>query len=179
MSAELVVLMLGSLLVMIGIIGGGFEIKELKVPQVGGMARLVSGAAGAVLLVVGIGMKTEAVNNKSPTDPPTPTSIAFSLFDQLGEDQISEQVRVLINGRDVGTLSVSQQRPSASLTVSVPKAGQYSYMLAADAVFRDGSGRHVRLSGVGQGQIEVSDRKRFQLSGGISGDTWIATVEEM
>jgi PAN domain-containing protein len=40
----------GALLLLVGIVGGGFEIRELRMPRVPGLARLVSSVAGVIFI---------------------------------------------------------------------------------------------------------------------------------
>jgi len=46
MAIQMAVFMLGSLLMLVAILGGGFEVKELKVPKVGRVSRLSACACG-------------------------------------------------------------------------------------------------------------------------------------
>ena len=54
MSIQLVAFAFGCFLLMVTILGGGFEIKEIKVPKVGGASRLAACLAGALFLCGGI-----------------------------------------------------------------------------------------------------------------------------
>lgn len=62
----------GAILVAVAILGGGFEIKEIKVPQVRGVTRIVAAFVG--LLFLSIGIKDEIVEGSdkllSQTPPP-------------------------------------------------------------------------------------------------------------
>jgi hypothetical protein len=53
MNLQLLSFLLGALLLLVGILGGGFEIKEIKVPKVGAMPRLGALVAGIFFLYVG------------------------------------------------------------------------------------------------------------------------------
>jgi hypothetical protein len=55
MSPESIALVFGCLLLLIGIVGGGLELKELKVPQVNWATRLVTLVAG--IAFIGVGLK--------------------------------------------------------------------------------------------------------------------------
>ena len=74
-------------------------------------------------------------------------------------------------------MTVSALHPKSMLKVKVPRAGRYSYSLAANAIFNVEE-QPKEYSGVGQGQINVEQGKRFSLQGAISGETWIASVVE-
>lgn len=54
MTADVLLILSGVLLLLIGILGGGFEVKELRVPKVTTVPRLVSIVIGIPLLFVGV-----------------------------------------------------------------------------------------------------------------------------
>jgi hypothetical protein len=54
MTVQTICLGFGALLLAVGILGGGFEVKELKVPTVTPVARVASTVVGAVFAMVGI-----------------------------------------------------------------------------------------------------------------------------
>ncbi len=193
MSVEIVSLVFGCILLLIGIIGGGFELKEFKVPKVSWMPRAAAGVAGVFFILVGISIYAfkagpvevaprgfEEPSGQGGRARPTPRAASqmnFVIRDALGEDQVSEQVVVVINGRTVGTLSVNEHYPTAMLTVTVPGEGRYSYTVSGKAVFNDGGGLY-EYAGVGQGMIDVEKGKSFDLAGGRSGSTWAITLRE-
>jgi len=53
---EMTLMGLAALLLLTGIIGGGFEIKEAKIPKVGPKSRAGAVVAGALCLVLAVGM---------------------------------------------------------------------------------------------------------------------------
>jgi hypothetical protein len=52
MNLQTMSFIFGALLILIGIIGGGFEIKELKLPKVGGSIRLISIIIGSFFMAM-------------------------------------------------------------------------------------------------------------------------------
>jgi len=56
MSFETMTFILGALLLGAGLFGGGLEIKELKLPTIGGGARYTCAALGAAFLVLALSM---------------------------------------------------------------------------------------------------------------------------
>lgn len=106
------------------------------------------------------------------------TSIDFTITDQLGEDQITEQVSVVIDGRSVGTLTVDVVHPTASLTVTVPTAGLYQYKLDSTTIYETDDGGGVKYTGTGNGQIQVSAGRSFALVGELVGDRTLAIALE-
>jgi hypothetical protein len=181
MSIQVVMMIIGAVLLLIAIVGGGFELKELKIPRVTMAPRLLAGIAGIVFICLGIGI---ASVEKNPLLSPGPSSIAarpdsaspcdFTIRDELDTGQASEQVTLQIDGKTVGTLTVNQQYPTAMLRWNVERPGQYSYYVDALAVFEDGN----EYSGVGQGMINVAQGKGFALQGSFSGNTWLVTLTE-
>ena len=53
MDLQTISFLFGAILVAVAILGGGFEVKEIKVPQVRGAARAVAAAAGLLFLLIG------------------------------------------------------------------------------------------------------------------------------
>jgi hypothetical protein len=183
---------LGALLLLVGILGGGFEIKELKIPKVGWPPRLVALLAGACFIVLGIGQNASVSAPPSPNIPlvrgdvskPTPPvaneePVEFSIYDQLGQNEISEQVTILLEGRRVGTLTVNEEYPGpAMISVTVPQTGRYSYTAEATAAF-DFDGERRDFACAGQGTINVRRGKIFDLRGSInSSNTLLISLEE-
>lgn len=182
MTLEILSFILGGLLVLVGVIGGGFELKEFKIPTVKWPTRLFAIIVGLVFISLGLGLygdnaQSAQEDQANPQPSPSFSSIHFTILDQLGEGQVSEQITVLINGRNVGTLTVDEYHPNATMSVTVPRPGQYSYTVEATAVFNVG-GELIRYPGVGQGMIEVETGKIFQLAGSFSGNTWLITIME-
>jgi hypothetical protein len=171
----------GLLLLFVAIVGGGFEIREVKVPQVGWGVRTAAALIGIAFLVLGIvgfqkanaGVLPAPPASASPeprnvpvvpTENPGPPAapLDFTVSDQLGDGQITEQIRVHIDGRLVGTLTVDAAHPHSTVTVTVPRPGRYSYELASQSTFIL-DGETVELPGRGSGEIEVTAGKAVEL----------------
>ena len=185
MKTSLVVFLFGAILLAVAILGGGFELKELKVPKVGWLPRFISALVGMFFVVVGIGLESptdkpvdapSSVANPSQLANPSQSAISFTIGNNLGVEigQVSEQVAVYINGKSVGTLTVNQNYPRATLMVSVPKPGQYTYTANGRAVFSDG----IERTCAGQGSVDVSDGKTFNLAANIGGNTCSIVLQE-
>jgi len=123
-----------------------------------------------MLLAIGL---TPALEPDGSNDGP----VDFTIYNSLGEGQISEQVTVVIDGKDVGTLTINEHYPNSRLKVTVPKPGQISYSLASAAVLNI-NGELFEYNGVGQGIINVEQGKDFSLHGSVSGNTWLITMIE-
>jgi hypothetical protein len=182
MTADTVLFVLGALLLLTGILGGGFEVREIKIPLIRGAARMLACIAGLGLIVMGMQMQKSDQNSANAgvdeSGSRNSSMTSFTIRDRLGENQVSEQVRILIDGRDVGTISVNEHYPDAMITATVPTDGQHSYVLEARAVF-DVNGDLLEIVGVGQGIISVNKGKEFELMSSFSGNTWLAHMQEI
>jgi len=187
MNIQVLAFVFGGLLLFIGVLGGGFEVKELKVPKVGAGVRVVSAFVGVLFVCLGFGAsltpspQLNAENHEAAvvhaSSPAVDEPVDFTLTDQLGDGELSEQVTVLVDGKNVGNLTVNQEYPNSRLTVTVPKSGQHSYTAEAVAVFNI-QGTPTQLAGAGQGMIEVRPGKVYFLRGSMTGSTWLVSIEE-
>lgn len=186
MSIEIVSFVFGGILLFVGVVGGGFELKELKVPKVGMGVRVVSTIVGFLFVCLGFGANSNSASKPTVPDAVTPPPVYASqpegpvevmLVDDLGQGEMSEQVTVLIDGKNVGNLTVNGDYPHSSLRVSVNKPGQHSYTAEAAAVFNV-QGYPMQYTGAGQGMIDVESGKTYSLRGSISGNTWLVSLEQ-
>jgi hypothetical protein len=166
MTIELLAFVFGIVLLFIAIVGGGFELRELKVPRVGTVARIVSAVAGVIFLALGFsdspGRPPVRETPPQTAPAPSPDPVHFTVGDELAELQITEQVTVHIDGRKVGTLTVDTVHPSSEVAVTLPEAGRYDYVLRSTTIF-DHDGEPVEVPGYGSGQIDVKDGSSFSV----------------
>lgn len=52
MALDTIAILFGGLLLLIGILGGGFEVRELKLPKVGGFVRVASFVVGMLFILI-------------------------------------------------------------------------------------------------------------------------------
>jgi hypothetical protein len=97
------------------------------------------------------------------------SAASFNISDHLGTDmgQVSEQITMIIDEKMVGTLTVNQNYPEASLTVTVPNPGRYPFKADARAVFNDG----VERTCAGEGEVDISDGKSFSIVANLSNNS--------
>ena len=181
MKMDVLSYVFGIVLLFIAIVGGGFEVRELKVPRVGRVARAVSGVTGVLFLLVGFAVSSVASPNPPPTPPPdfngdTAGLIHLTMQDQLGEGQITEQIAVHVDGRMVGTLTVDEVNPTSTLTVTLPKAGQYDYSLDSTTVFDDSQGP-IEVPGHGAGTLDARDGAALSVTYEDGGDHLVLYLE--
>lgn len=175
MNTPTALLLLGGLLSLIAIIGGGFEIRELKIPKVDRLPRTFAGISGILLILAGIAVSEAGKQEFQPSVDSE--MITFSIKTQLAENEVSEQSRILIDGRPVGDLTVNEHFPEAMLTVTVPARGRYSYTVSSTLVFNH-EGKLAEFAGAGQGLITVEHGKAFELQAAVSGNNVILAIAE-
>lgn len=184
-TADAAILLLGGFLVLIAVIGGGFEVKELKIPQISLLPRIVVGIVGIALIITEFnsiqqGPRTNPAVEPRPfvnVDPSPNRMTTLSIADTLGEDQVSEKVRVIIEGSEKGILNVSEDYKKSHLEITVPSSGSGKYDAVAN--FRDADGRIHEVKGAGQARIIINSGDIFQLHSTISGDNWTAWIEKV
>jgi hypothetical protein len=179
MSTQVALFVIGAVLLLISILGGGIEVKELKIPRLNKGPRVGAGAAGLVFVFLGILLESAHAVDPGPQPEMAAEPITFYVIDSLGENQISEQVRILIDGQEAGTLTVDENFPKTRLPIRVPEAGRYSYVIEAQGVFALEDGGKGEFAGAGQGAINAVDGKTFELAATITGETWMAHLEEV
>jgi hypothetical protein len=124
MTLQIVIFGFGAMLLLIGILGGGLELRELKIPQVGRAARLLAAVFGLVFILAGTGMKSESPDPREPQSRnPHVEIVDLMLHDHLGEDQVSEQVIIHIDGRPIGTLTVRGKKARPIAPPAIRPAG--------------------------------------------------------
>jgi hypothetical protein len=89
MDSQTALILLGALLLLVGIIGGGFEIKELKIPKVGIFPRIAALTLGVLLIGKFAFFPSVQVNDLS-------IGKATSEQKKLSEADLTEIVRSLI-----------------------------------------------------------------------------------
>jgi len=75
MSLEIMAFVLGAILLTAGLFGGGLEIKELKLPQISGVARIVSGVVGFGFVTLSLAINLGWI--KHPTEGTASTAKTF------------------------------------------------------------------------------------------------------
>lgn len=73
MELKILTFILGSLLLLIGIFGGGFQVKELKIPQIGKFSRFLATSLGIFFIVLSLGL-----DQPTPAEITTPTPLSPS-----------------------------------------------------------------------------------------------------
>lgn len=173
MNLATVTFILGGILILVGILGGGFELREMKVPKVNWITRLVAATTGMVFILGAIGLDQ---NESRPADPDTgpelenlvpqpqlQTRVNFFVKDELGDGQVLESTRVFINGSDIGELALSSESPRASLAGWASNSGSYKYRLQSSLVVDAGASQQTRLDCHGDGIVHLLEGARYEV----------------
>lgn len=184
MTIEALSFIFGCILILIGIIGGGFEVKELKIPKVAWLTRIIAIIAGIAFLGLGFefqGIKQEQTashqENEASVQKSVPSSsdtapkneeISIKILNRLGPQQIAEEIQIFIEGRLAGNLLVDQQNTLDSAKIKVPAIGSCNYTIVASGVFMGPFGPY-RANGRGDGMIEVEEGNEFEVTKTLNG----------
>lgn len=118
-----------------------------------------------------------ATNQQTINQPTTPVPVQFMIYDNLGTNQINEQVSIAIDGKDVGTLIVDVNNPHSNLPVTVSQEGKHSYS-ATSYLIVNNNGQSITYYGNGQGYINVASGKNFWVTDDYRGNTVIIGLSD-
>jgi hypothetical protein len=125
MTAELLLFLVGAALIFVAVFAGRREARAIGLARVGRTLRGAVAGVG-VLCVVAALILTGSDDSVAPAGP-----VRVAIVDELGSGQVSERIRVFLDGRDLGVVKVDRQTPKARLIATVPAAGRYDYVLQA------------------------------------------------
>src|ERR1700730_18006366 len=67
MTIQTLLLLFGALLLLIAIVGGGLEVKELKIPKVENTPRIIAAVGGIVFILMAINYNAITIEEKKTT----------------------------------------------------------------------------------------------------------------
>src|SRR5215510_12206965 len=70
MSLDTMAFVLGGILIAAGVFGGGLEIKELKLPQIGGAARIIAALVGSAFIALALAINLKWIQRSDESAPP-------------------------------------------------------------------------------------------------------------
>lgn len=160
-------------LIILAVLGGGLEIKEVKIPSLGRFARAATFGIGVALLGLSLmepeylqrlssnlsGHPDKTASRSERTDARPEKTLYF--FNSLDPDEESNRVEVLVNGESVGALNIDKVLTTASLTYKTRRL-RIEYTIKGAQLVRAGNDIQT-FEIVGQGQLEVIDGKRYRL----------------
>lgn len=171
MTIEIIAFLGGLVLLAVAIVGGGIELKEVKVPPIPVFPRLLAATSGIALMIFAAALRI-------PPDPPPanggvealaaiapaasiPQGIRVVLTDQLGSGQYRERLAIILDGKKYAEIEVSQGTPEQMVEIELPKAGTYAYLIHGSLVVKEDGGRFRHFAITCQGEVPVQDGDRF------------------
>jgi len=101
----------GAILILVGVVGGGFTFSGSVMPKVGGLARLLSFSAGGVLVVFALALVGLDTPSASPGPAPDPPSVGGA--DSGASDGGGQTApRIALTAVDQRVVTLLQARPS-------------------------------------------------------------------
>jgi hypothetical protein len=155
MTVALLVLLLGCVLIAVAMLA--VRARSIRLARPGSWQRIATAATGALC----VSASSIVLLSNEPT-----TSVTELLTDTISSGEISEDVRVFIDGRDVGVLHVTQRVPRAHVRVTVDQAGRHSYRtqarihLAGEPPKRTSYTSEVFIDGEGTLEVVVDNTSR-------------------
>lgn len=131
MNIQIVAFVFGCLLLFVAILGGGFEVKELKVPKVGRASRLASCVIGMLFVVLGFSPAFAEVLPKLlatvPAAQPQPAAAPSSQAPQPDLRPTTEAARQVRSMTEPPRQSVvSKTAKPRKSTTAAPETGRVS-----------------------------------------------------
>jgi hypothetical protein len=124
-STQVMVFLLGAFLIVVGIVGGGFELKEIKVPSVARIPRIIAGVAGAALIAYSLGLLPQHSN--SPQAPRVDASQTPAHVDSQPQSQ-APQAQTPRAGPAQPTHVDSSPAPSQAPHIDSAQGGEPFFM---------------------------------------------------
>ncbi|MEA2234336.1 MAG: hypothetical protein QOD83_4152 [Solirubrobacteraceae bacterium] len=158
MTGEWILLLVGVVLPLIAVLTARARgLRRGLAPRIAAAATGLLCVAAAVML-----MTSAAADSRSG-----PFSVAIT--DQLGPGQLSERIRVLLDGRGVGLLEVNRRMPRSRVMLAVAHAGRHRYELQVTR--RMAGGKPVEVTS--GGQVDVADARPLVLYADETGRTYL------
>ncbi len=178
MNTYAVLIVLGGLLALAALIGAKSTPRRMSILETRLRMRGESARAAPVWLAAeAIQPSGQRGTQRKPVSG-APGPIQFYIRDHLGLNQVKEDVRIVIDSREVGKLSVDAQHRTSILPVEVDGAGQHRYALEVTTFLRKDRGQPEKAERAGQGTFIATPGKIFRLTANPVGDSWSVGMEE-
>jgi hypothetical protein len=180
MTPQTAAFLLGCALVIIAIMGGGITAREITIPPLAIVPRLMCGVVGAALVVVGLNLlpmlrpATAAATTASACKGLEPAFATASqpvveITDRLGDNQQFERIDFFVADRGVGTLCVDRKAPSARILI--PLTGKEEpYAVKGTETTNRTTGPQTRAI-EGEGTIDLRRPGRYSIRTNESSET--------
>jgi hypothetical protein len=114
---------------------------------------------------------------ESAMEMPTQGYIRVYIRDHLAADQVSEDVRVVVDSQEAGLIALDQQHTASVIPVELAASGRHSYVLEVDAMVRKDGGRAERQHYVGRGTFLAMPEQVFRLAADRTAGDWTVHLE--
>lgn len=153
----------GSLLLLLGIVGGDLTYRGVTVPRLGRLPRFTLTAIGSGFLVVS-GLLWMRATSPSPrpdaATSPASTGAAgatITVTRELASFHLSEQLELVVGQHRAGRIDVDARQPQAALDVNLGEGGTHQYDALLVATTPGGD----RLEFAGSGVLDADRSQRF------------------
>ncbi|MBA7691829.1 hypothetical protein ES703_100384 [subsurface metagenome] len=103
MGLEVVSFILGAILLAVGLLGGGIEVKEIKIPKVSRFPRILSVCAGLVFILLGLWLAERSKERPAPEEPPAPDLIIMSLTHSPETPTTADTITFTVAVKNIGS----------------------------------------------------------------------------
>ena len=166
---QLLTLILVSVLLLTGLLGGGLSIREFRLYKATTGVKLT-----ALLVSVILGASGSVLQR--------PQKVTFSLTSSLKEGFIRERIILTIEGEELGFIASSVGNPEARKEFTVLQSGAYLYSIELLGYEEDGEELPFYFSGSGTIDIEQGDVFDVKIlesqSGSNDGQSLLVLVED-
>lgn len=197
LNQQTMMFLLAAFLLLIGILGGGFEIKEFKVPAIGTAPRVIAVIVGLGLMLMFFGeLAQNEASKQAQVERPlegsqrqetlkpveaakaveAPKGIRVEVMDHLGPEEIWERITLDLEGQPEQQLNVSENRMDAVVEFTLPHAGKLSYSMTQDSRRQSGT-QQSYVHGDGAGTIDVFEGRRFAVYENVQNGKYIETLQ--
>ena len=180
MTPQTAAFLLGCALVVIAIMGGGITAREITIPSLRPIPRVLCGAVGTGLVVIGLNLYPLVRPASANAGTPSPCKGLGPAFvsanqpvvevtDRLGDNQVFERVDLFVGDRSAGTLCVDRKKPSARILI--PLSGKEEpYSAKGTETTNRSTGPQTRTV-EGAGTIDLSRSGRYSIRSEPSSET--------
>jgi hypothetical protein len=167
-TVQLVLLVFGLILIASAIVGGGLEIREIRVPKMSLIPRLLAGVVGGGCLVAALYSNFQpsetsgagaSSRNSDQNEVANEGEAPAIITDRLGRRQNYARLAVDIDGRRVGELVMTPQSRSGRLEIE-PTPRVARYLLEGEESTQFGS-ETIQRRLAGEGTIEITPGAHF------------------
>jgi hypothetical protein len=130
MSGEWVLLVGGAVLLVAALFAAAYRARASDPGRTAGIAGVTAASGGALCVIAALILIAGGGSTARSG------SVRVSIGDELSEGQVSEEIRIVLDDRDVGVLHVDRRSPKAQVTVTLARKGRFRYRLDSTRVLK-------------------------------------------